>query len=101
MSRRLAKPRYRVSGRARQDLIGIGRYTEREWGREQRNHYLGQLDEAFRLIAANPQIGQACDEILAGYRKFSQGSHVIYYRSAELVEIIRVLHERMDPDTQL
>ena len=97
----MAERRYRVSAEARQDLLEIGRFTEREWGRTQRNHYLAQLDEAFDLIGANPQIGQACDEILSGYRKFAQGAHVIYYRTSELVEIIRVLHERMDPDSHL
>ena len=32
---------------------------------------------------------------------YSQGSHVIYYRATDMVEIIRILHERMDPDSQL
>ncbi|MCG8434648.1 MAG: type II toxin-antitoxin system RelE/ParE family toxin, partial [Gammaproteobacteria bacterium] len=32
------------------------------------------------LLAENPDIGKACDEIRDGYRKFPQGSHVIFYR---------------------
>ena len=93
--------RCRVTRKAWQDLLEIGRHTEQAWGRIQRNHYLGQLDEAFGLIGENPQIGHKCDEILQGYRKFPQGSHVIYYRVTDTVEIIRILHKRMDPDARL
>lgn len=95
------KPRFRGSGKARDDLIGIGRFTQRQWGRAKRNHYLLQLNQAFELIGENPLIGADCNDILYGYRKLSQGSHVIYYRETEPVEIIRVLHQRMDPDSRL
>ena len=97
----MAKRRFRVSRAARQDLLRIGRFTERRWGKAKRNHYLGQLDEAFALISKNDSIGNIFDEISPGYRKFPEGSHVIYYRVTDMVEIIRVLHERMDPDSHL
>ena len=97
----MAKGQFRVSRAARQDLLRIGRFTERTWGKAKRNHYLGQLDQAFALIGENDSIGKACDEISAGYRKFPEGSHVIYYRVTDMVEIIRVLHERMDLDFYL
>ena len=97
----MAKGRFRVSRAARQDLLRIGRFTERRWGKAKRNHYLAQLDEAFVLISENDSIGNICDEISPGYRKFPEGSHVIYYRVTDMVEIIRILHERMDPDSHL
>ena len=97
----MAKGRFRVSRAARQDLLRIGRFTERRWGKAKRNHYLGRLDEAFALISENDSIGKICDEISAGYRKFPEGSHVIYYRVTDIVEIIRILHEGMDPDSYL
>jgi len=97
----VARGQFRVSRAARQDLLQIGRFTERRWGKEQRNHYLRQLDEAFVLISENDSIGTTCDEIYPGYRKFSEGSHVIYYRITDRVEIIRILHKRMDPDSHL
>ncbi|HAS6074035.1 type II toxin-antitoxin system RelE/ParE family toxin, partial [Vibrio vulnificus] len=45
-----------------------------------------------------PDIGKACDEIRDGYRKFPQGSHVIFYRQigSQNIEIIRILHKSMD-----
>jgi toxin ParE1/3/4 len=96
-----AEPQFRISRAARQDLLFIARFTERRWGKAQRNHYLKQLDEVFGLISENPSIGRACDELSPGYRKFPEGAHVIYFRTTDRVEIIRILHERMDPDTHL
>jgi len=97
----VAKPKFRVSRAARQDLLRIGRFTEHRWGKAKRNHYLGQLDEAFGLICENSLIGTPCDDVYPDYRKFPEGSHVIYYRVTDMVEIIRILHERMDPDSSL
>lgn len=97
----VAKGQFRVSRAARQDLLRIGRFTERKWGKAKRNHYLGQLDEAFELISQNDSIGNICDEISPGYRKFPEGSHLIYYRVTDMVEIIRILHGRMDPESHL
>ncbi len=97
----MAKGQFRVSRAARQDLLRIGRFTEHRWGKAKRNHYLGQLDAASALISENDSIGNICDEISLGYRKFPEGSHIIYYRVTDMVEIIRILHERMDPDSHL
>lgn len=62
--------------------------------------YLAKLDHAFHLLAEAPELGQACDDIRHGYRRLPQGSHVIFYRITPdgIVDIIRVLHERMQPD---
>ena len=37
------------------------------------------------------------------YRKFPQGSHIVFYKdgSTSKIEIIRVLHKSMDVDTQI
>ena len=97
----MARGQFRVSRAARQDLLRIGRFTERTWGKAKRNHYLGQLDQAFALIGENDSIGKACDEISPGYRKFPEGCHVIYYRVSDMVEILGILHERTDLDSYL
>lgn len=86
----------KLRAKAKTDLLQIGQYTEQRWGRSQRNHYLRQLDEAFRLIMENPQIGKDRSHVLPGYRSYQQGSHVIFYKQKESIEIIRVLHKRMD-----
>ena len=96
-------PQFKLSRKAKADLTSIALYTEREWGRDQRNHYILQFDQCFHLLGENPNLGQACDEISPGYRHYPQGSHIIFYRLATegIVEIIRILHKRMLPDGHL
>lgn len=96
-------PSFKVSQRARADLLAIGRFTEKEWGKTHRNHYLRQLHDCFSKVAETPELGASCSNLREGYRKFPQGSHVILYReSAEgIVEIIRVLHKSMDAESNL
>lgn len=91
-------PDFQVTAKALQDLQEIGRYTEKTWGRDQRNEYLSKIDAAFHLLAQTPGVGRACDEIRPGYRKYHVGRHFIFFRLAAggMVEIIRILHERMN-----
>lgn len=91
-------PRFVLTNEAKADLKTIGRYTEHRWGREQRNRYLSMLDERFHHLAAHPLKGRDCSDILPGYRKYGAGKHLIFYRLLEPdpIEIVRVLHERMD-----
>ncbi|GGK49714.1 type II toxin-antitoxin system RelE/ParE family toxin [Aliivibrio fischeri] len=83
---------------AKNDLKDVAIFTARRWGKEQRNIYLKQFDDSFWLLAENPDIGKGCDEIRNGYRKFPQGSHVIFYKQtgSQQIQIIRILHKSMD-----
>jgi len=93
---------FRLTQLALTDLRSIGRYTQRTWGREQRNIYLTKLDEYFHILAQNPQYGLNCNHIWEGYRKYPCRQHLIYYRQVEDgIEIIRILHNRMDIELHL
>jgi toxin ParE1/3/4 len=95
-------PACRLTNKALEDLRSIARYTEENWGREQRNKYLSKLDASIQLIVHEPQLGRACDEIRKGYRKHHVGRHLIFYRqTTSHIEIIRILHESMDVDRHL
>lgn len=96
-------PSFKVTRKAQADLIAIGRYTNKQWGVSQRNHYLRQLDDCFHQRAENPELGTSCDFIFKGYRKFPQGSHLIFYKqdSENSIVIIRVLHQSMDVESLL
>lgn len=95
-------PAFRLSALAKADLKDIGRYTQKTWGREQRNRYLAQLDASFHDLAQTPQKGRRCDDIREGYRKYQVGRHVIFYRqNDDDIEIIRILHDRMDAEANL
>ena len=92
-------PLFKLSRKAKADLKKIAVFTEREWGRTQRNTYLLQFDQSFHQLADNPAIGVSCDKIKIGFRQFPHGSHFIFYKSVlnEGVEIIRILHKNMLP----
>jgi toxin ParE1/3/4 len=94
---------FQLSKEAKNDLRSIALFTENRWGRAQRNLYIKQLDEAFLMLAQNPNLGISCDYIRDGYRKLPQGSHIIFYKYKleSNILVVRVLHKSMDYDSQL
>lgn len=91
-----------LTSKAKADLQAIAIFTEERWGKEQRNFYIKQFDDAFHMLANAPLVGKACDYIRSGYRKFPQGSHIIFYKdiSQEKIEIVRILHKNMDVESK-
>lgn len=94
---------YLLTTAARKDLIDIGRFTTERWGKQQRNSYLKQLDDAFKLLSSQPEMGSDVSDIKPAYRKHTLGSHVIFYRAGteSIIVIIRVLHKNMDFEQHL
>ncbi len=94
--------RYRLSRLAEADLESIWAYSEANWGVDQAEAYVRDLQRAIEATAANPRLGRACDEIRSGYCKRTVGSHVVFYRlGAGIIDVIRILHQRMDFDRHL
>lgn len=90
-------PKFRITPRARDDLNNIGRYTEREWGKNQRNSYLKDFEKRFFWLAENPQLGKHRSDITEGYYSFPQSGHVIFYMiSHEGIDVIGIPHKEMD-----
>lgn len=92
-----------LTNAANADMKSIGRYTQNTWGVEQRNSYLSALDLGFHQLAENPYIGLDCSEIRSNYRKHPIGRHLVFYRQISInqIEIVRILHERMDVEAHL
>jgi len=91
-----------LSPRAQRDIDRIWDHTAVIWGVDQAELYIRQIEAAIRLIAGNPQLGKACDDIRRSYRKYPAGSHLLFYRLVSThVEIIRILHQRMDFERHL
>jgi toxin ParE1/3/4 len=90
-------PGYRVTPRALEDLKNIGRYTEQQWGKRQRNTYLRALEKRFSLLAENPQLGKHRTDVAEGYYSFPEGEHVVFYMiGEESIDIIGIPHKEMD-----
>jgi toxin ParE1/3/4 len=89
--------RYVLSPRARIDLDKIWDHTAERWGIDQAEFYIRQLWQYIEAAAAEPTIGRACPEVRAGYYKYRSGSHFLFYRLIDGgIDVVRVLHERMD-----
>jgi toxin ParE1/3/4 len=93
---------FELTREAKEDLRKIARFTEKRWGRDQRFLYIKQFDDVFHLLARTPSVGNQCDYIKEGYRKFPQSSHIIFYREStdSLIIIIRILHKSMDVESK-
>lgn len=80
------------------DLSDIWEYTFRTWSEKQADDYYAMIKSACLEISENPTIGRhynIVDSALLGYRI---GKHIIFYETISVneVEIIRVLHGRMN-----
>lgn len=92
----------RISNLAERDLLSIWTYTLEEWGETQADAYIESFAGKFSLLASLPGAGRSIDEVRPGYRRARHGSHLIFSRQVEDgVEIVRVLHQQMDPTLHL
>ncbi|MBI1495111.1 type II toxin-antitoxin system RelE/ParE family toxin [Halocynthiibacter styelae] len=91
-------PDLQITLLARSDLMDIGRYTQETWGVAQRNSYLGALAHLFEQIASGEVAGRARSEIREGLFSTRCNRHIVFYRTGAnaQIEVLRVLHERMD-----
>jgi toxin ParE1/3/4 len=96
--------RYVLSPAAQADLEQIWDYTCERWNDDQAEAYVRVIQHAIELVADNALIGTPCDEVRTGYRRHTAGSHTLYYRvgaGGDLVDVVRILHKRMDVDRHL
>jgi toxin ParE1/3/4 len=60
------------------------------------------LQRAIETVAEEPRRGRSCDEIRGGYRKYTAGSHILFYRVVDVgIDVMRILHGRMDFERHL
>ena len=94
--------RLEFTPRARRDIEEIWKYSFERFGLDKAEAYLREIQRAAMTVAEEPRRGLACDEIRSGYRKFSVGSHILFFQaSATRVVIVRILHGRMNFDRHL
>jgi toxin ParE1/3/4 len=111
--------RYRVSLPARADIASILIASDENWGSEGRRRYSALLVAALRQAAADPEgrMTRDCGELLRGLRSLhlrhvrigDPGAgvkapvHNLYFRRVgpDMIEILRVLHDRMEPSLHL
>ena len=94
----MSKNKYRISQQAIDDLDKIWLYTFNKWSKEQADRYFDLIIAEIEFIADNYLIGKSVEETRQNYRVTKIKSHLIFYRKVEneIVEIVRILHQRMD-----
>jgi toxin ParE1/3/4 len=111
--------RFRLARPARIDLANILATSAERWGTDGRQRYAAVLADAMRQVADEPEgpLTKKRPELRSGIRSFHaryarrsadaakvrKPVHVLYYRVAQegVIEIVRVLHEKMDPSRHL
>jgi toxin ParE1/3/4 len=94
--------RIRVSRAALQDFEAIALYTDAQWGRDQRLRYMTEIENRLVDLRRHPQAAPSRADIRGGYRAARVASHVIYFQVVgDCLELVRVLHARMDPTRHL
>ena len=90
--------KYFLTHSSTDDINSIWNYTCTVWSESQADKYFDLLLNAFEAIAENPSVGKSYKEIGQGVFGTYVGKHIIMFRinSLEAIEIIRVLHGRMD-----
>lgn len=65
----------------------------------QADRWIDRLDEALDLLATQPLMGRARNELAANVRSFPFGSYVVFYAPIEDgIDVVRVLHGARDID---
>jgi toxin ParE1/3/4 len=64
------------------------------------DHWVDQLDTQLRLLATQPPMGRARDELAPGIRSFPFGRYLVFYLPiSDGIYVVRVLHGTRDVDT--
>ncbi|NVO11189.1 MAG: type II toxin-antitoxin system RelE/ParE family toxin [Bacteroidales bacterium] len=95
--------RYLISEKANQDIEKIWLYTFENWSLEQADRYYNLIIDEIEFISENFESGKSVDYIKKGYRASIVNSHIVFYKKSRknIVEIIRVLHQRMDIENRI
>lgn len=90
--------KYFLTNKAIEDLSKIWDYTYEVWSENQADKYYELIIETCREISGNPGIGKNYKDISVEMFGLQVGKHIIFYRVREPkeIEIVRILHRRMD-----
>ena len=89
---------FKLTNKAVEDLSKIWDYTFELWSEKQADKYYLSIKIVCAKIGENPHLGKTYNEIRKGLLGFISGKHIIFYRivNENEIEVIRILHERMD-----
>ncbi len=85
-------PRIIVSPLAQADIDEIWDHIARD-SVVNANRFVDRIEQRFGLLAANPRLGVARDDLRPSLRQFGHARYLIYYRLIRGgIEVVRVVH---------
>lgn len=90
--------KYHLTNKAVEDLADIWNYTFEEWSENQADKYYLLLLDSCKEVAENPNLGKQYDNVTDQLLGYKSNEHILFYQiiSSNEIEIIRILHGRMD-----
>ena len=83
------------------DIGAIWDHTAETWGADRADRYIDGIRDACEALARDDVQGRKV-ELRPGYLKYPAGRHLVFFRMTGTgVEVIRVLHQRMDTERHL
>ena len=95
---------YKLSHEAEKDLQNIWLYTFENWSNNQADHYINLILDEIEFVSLQPNSGTDYSHLRKGYFRLKIKSHFVFYKinkKKNQIEVIRVLHQRMDIENQL
>ena len=94
---------YIISEKALEDINKIWIYTAENWSLEQADRYYNLILDEVEYISENFEMALDFSKVRKGYRFSKVKSHVVFFKKNKYneIEVIRVLHERMDIGNRL
>lgn len=91
------------TNKAIEDLSEIWNYTYDAWSENQADKYYEEVLNKCREISENPSQGIVYEGVWESLKGSRINKHIIFYRElgGESIEIVRVLHQKMDLKTRL
>ena len=92
-----------ISEKALEDINNIWIYTAENWSVEQADRYYTLIMDEIEYIVRNFDMARDFGKIRKSYRYSKVKSHLIFFKkdSTNEIEVVRVLHERMDIESRL
>ncbi len=91
----------RLSPAAQNDLDEIWDYSNENWGARKAQEYVEAIRDTLTAIAAGTRRTTPVS-VREGYFKCAAGSHLVFYRMNDIsLDVIRILHSRMDVERHL
>ncbi|MFW5489227.1 MAG: type II toxin-antitoxin system RelE/ParE family toxin [Desulfovibrio sp.] len=92
----------RLTHAAKGHLKAIWRYSFETWGEGKADAYLTEIEAKLNLLADNPNLGRNRPRIKTNYYSIKINRHIVFYLfDDEHIDVIGVLHEKMDISTWL